>query len=140
MIRIIGYVLQHRAQIFQIEQQEAVLVRDLEDHVQHTGLGVIQLKQPAEQKRTHFGHGRAYGMAVLAEDIPKNDRKCLRFIIGDGEFLNPSEDLGIIPSGLAQARQIPFYIGHEHRHTARTEVFRQRLQRYCFTRTRGTRD
>ncbi len=35
---VVRHVLQHRAQIFQIEQQHPVVVRDFEDHVQHASL------------------------------------------------------------------------------------------------------
>jgi hypothetical protein len=41
--RIIRDVLDHRAQILQVEQQQTGVVGDLEDHVQHAGLGVVKI-------------------------------------------------------------------------------------------------
>ena len=49
LVGIVRDVLQHRAQILQIEKQQSVLVGNLENHVEHAFLRVVQLEQPPEQ-------------------------------------------------------------------------------------------
>ena len=46
---VVADVLQHGAQVFQIEQQHAVVVGNLEGEVEHTGLGVIEVEHTAQQ-------------------------------------------------------------------------------------------
>ncbi len=41
LVRIVGHELDHRAQIFEIEQEQAALVGDAEDHIQHAFLRVV---------------------------------------------------------------------------------------------------
>ena len=38
LARVVAHVLQHRAQVLQVEQQQAVVVGDLEHQLQHAGL------------------------------------------------------------------------------------------------------
>jgi hypothetical protein len=45
---VVAHVLQHGAQVLQVEQQHAVVVGDLEDEVQHAGLGVVQVEHAAQ--------------------------------------------------------------------------------------------
>ena len=44
-------MLQHRAQVLDVEQQQAGVVGDLERQVQHAFLRVVQLQQAREQQR-----------------------------------------------------------------------------------------
>ena len=74
LIGVIGDVLQHRTEILQIEQKQAAFIGNLEDHVQHTLLRIVEIEQSSKQQRAHFRNRRANGMSVLAEHIPKNDR------------------------------------------------------------------
>jgi hypothetical protein len=41
LIGIVRDVLQHRAQILEIEKEQPVIVRDFEDHVEHARLRVV---------------------------------------------------------------------------------------------------
>src|SRR5262249_15869856 len=43
--------LQHRTQVFQIQQQQSGIVRDLEHKREYALLGGIQVEQPTEQQR-----------------------------------------------------------------------------------------
>ena len=45
LVGVVAHVLQHRAQILQIEQEEAALVGDPEDHVEHAFLRVVEIEQ-----------------------------------------------------------------------------------------------
>jgi hypothetical protein len=41
LVRVVGDVLQHRAQVFEIEKEQPVIVRDFENHVEHARLRVV---------------------------------------------------------------------------------------------------
>ena len=66
-------MLQHGLQIFQVKQQKAVVVGNLEDQRHDAGLRVIQIQDAADEQRAHLGNRGADGMALLAEDIPERD-------------------------------------------------------------------
>ena len=52
--RIISHVLKHRTQIFQVEQQHTIFVRDPENDVENTSLSFVELQQSREQQRPHL--------------------------------------------------------------------------------------
>ena len=66
-------VLQHRAQVLEVEQQQPGVVGDLEREIQHAFLRVVQLQKPREQQRAQIGHRRANRVAALAEHVPEHD-------------------------------------------------------------------
>jgi hypothetical protein len=68
---VLAHVLQHGAQVLQVQQQQAVVVGDLEDDVQHAGLGLVQVEHAGQQQRAHVGDGGAHRVALLAEDVPQ---------------------------------------------------------------------
>ena len=71
--RVLADVLQHRAQILEVEQQEPRVVGNLEREVQNAFLRVVQLQQPGEQQRTQIGDRRSDRMPALAEHVPEHD-------------------------------------------------------------------
>ena len=74
LLRVVADVLQHRAQVLEIEQQQAVVVGDLEDEGEHAGLRLVQAQHAREQQRPHLGDRGAHRMALLAEHVPEHDR------------------------------------------------------------------
>jgi hypothetical protein len=64
-------VLQHGAQVFQVQQQQAVVVGDLEHQLQHAGLGLVQVEHARQQQRAHVADGGAHRVALLAKDVPQ---------------------------------------------------------------------
>ena len=52
--RVVGDVLQHRAQVLEVEQQQAVVVGDLEDELEHAFLRLVEVEQAGEQQRSHL--------------------------------------------------------------------------------------
>ena len=72
--RVVADELQHRAQVLQVEQQQPVVVRDLEDEREHALLGRVQAEQPAEQQRPEVGNRRADRKPAAAEHVPEHDR------------------------------------------------------------------
>jgi hypothetical protein len=74
ILGVVADVLDHGAQVLEVEQQEALVVGDLEDQLQHAGLRVVEVEQAGEQQRPHVGHRGADRHAALAEDVPEGDR------------------------------------------------------------------
>ena len=105
LIGVVGDVLQHRAQIFQIEQQQPALIGDLENHVEHAFLRVVQVEQTTEQQRPHFRNRRAHRMSVFAKHIPEHNRTRFAFEIGNAEFLRALDNFRIVSARLAQSRR-----------------------------------
>src|SRR5205823_13308485 len=108
---------------------------NLEYHVEHTFLCLVQVEQPAEQERSHFGHGCTNRMSIFTEYIPENDRRGFALEIGKAEFFRPAHDLGIVAPRLTQPGEVAFDIGHKYRNIPCAEIFRKRLERYRFARS-----
>ena len=68
---IITDVLYHAAQILEIQQQQALVICYAENNIHYTALGFVQLQQTAEQIRSHFRNGSAYGNASFAVNVPE---------------------------------------------------------------------
>ena len=62
------------AQIVEVKQQQALVVRQLEGDLKHPGLGIVELEDPTEQARADLADRRAYGMACLAVQVPEHHR------------------------------------------------------------------
>ena len=122
-------MLQHRAQVLQVEQQQAVVVGDLEDQVQHAGLGVVERQHARQQQRAHVGDGGAHRVALLAEHVPQRGRAGHAVGRGQAALGEDRGDLFGQRAGLADAGQVALDVGHEHRHADAAEVLGQRLQR-----------
>ena len=105
LVGVVGDVLQHRAKVLQIEQQQTALVGNLENHVEDARLRVVQAEQTTEQQRPHLRYGRAHGMSVLAEHIPEHHGTGFTFEIRNSEFLCALDDLWIGTPSLAHARR-----------------------------------
>jgi hypothetical protein len=67
---VVPHVLQHGAQVLQVQQQHARVVGDLEHQVQHAGLGLVQVQHARQQQRAHVGDGGAHRVALFAEHVP----------------------------------------------------------------------
>jgi hypothetical protein len=63
LARVVAHVLEHRAQVLEVEQQQAAGVGDLEHQVQHAGLGVVEFEHARQQQRPHVGNGGAHRVA-----------------------------------------------------------------------------
>ena len=123
-------VLQHRAQILQVEQEQSVFVGDLEDHVEHAFLGVVQTRASARAAAAPSPkRSRAPGDRARRTHPRNTTGRGFAFEIVDPELLHALENFRIIPARLADPGEIAFHVGHENRHAARAEIFRQRLQR-----------
>jgi hypothetical protein len=82
LLGVVAHVLQHGAQVFQVQQQQAVVVGDLEHQVQHAGLGLVQVEHapsssgpmsetvartgwPCSPNTSHSVVGQAWGVGSI---------------------------------------------------------------------------
>ena len=70
---LLADVLQHFAEVFEVKQQELLVVRDAEGDREDVALDVVQVEQLAEEQWSYLGDGGAQRMAGLAEDVPEAD-------------------------------------------------------------------
>ena len=124
---VIADVLQHGAQVFEIEQQHAVVVGDLEDHREHAFLGFIQTQNTRQQQRAHFRHRRTHRVALLAKYVPKRDGEAAIFKIRQAQLFSAFRDFWIVAAGLTNSREVAFHVGHKNRHTDGAEVLSHHL-------------
>ena len=120
--------LQHGAQVFQIQKREPVIVGNLEHQIQHALLGLVQRQHARQQQRPHVADRGPHRMSLRAEHIPQCGRAGAW---GGGIELALGEnagELGADGAGLADAGQVAFHIGHEHRHADAAEVLGEGLQ------------
>src|SRR3546814_16782536 len=66
---ILRAMSEHRLQIGQVQQQQALFVRETEGDGQHAFLRVVQAHQPGKQHRPHFGNGRSEERRVGKEGV-----------------------------------------------------------------------
>ena len=78
---VLGDEAQHRAQVLEVEQQQALLVGDAERDVEHAFLHVVEVHQARQQQRTHLRDRGADRMALLAEHIPEHGREFVGLIV-----------------------------------------------------------
>ena len=137
---VVAHMLQHGAQVFQVQQQQAVVVGDLEHQVQHTGLGVVQVQHAANQQRPHVGHGGTHRVALFTKHVPQRGgagQGCGQ--LDTSVFQHRSQFVANL-AGLADTRQVALDVGHEDRHPDAGEIFSQGLQGDCLARAGGTCD
>jgi hypothetical protein len=138
---VVGGVGEQRAQIGQVEQQPALVVGGLEDHLQHAFLGVVQFQHAAEQGGAHLADGGAHRMAELAVDVPEHHRVGLCFPVGELELGQARLELvARLARGHREARQVALGVGQEARHAEFREAFGQHHQRNGFAGAGGAGD
>ena len=136
---VLRHVAEQGAQVLEVEQQQALLVRHPEQDVQHARLGVVELQQPRHQQRPHLGDGRPDGRALLAEQVPEHRREGLRRV-GYADRAGPVEEGRPPVAGHRQPREVALHVGREDRHAGAAEALREGLQRHGLAGARGARD
>jgi hypothetical protein len=134
LVRPLADEIHQRAQVLEIEQQQALVVGDLEGDREHALLGLVQPEQPRQQHRAHLRHGGADRMTLLAEQVPEHRRKATLLVPGKTDRLGPFGQLGMRRSGLTDAGQVALHVGHEHRDAMRGKSFGQHLERHRLAR------
>ena len=129
LLRVVADVLQHGAQVLEIEQQQPVVVGDLEHQREHAGLRFVQIQDAGEEQRAEVGDGRADRMTLLAEDVPEDGGRSRVRRLVDAEQLEALAELGGRGAGLRDAGEVTLDVGHEHRNADLREPLGHHLQR-----------
>ncbi len=96
----VRYVLQHGAQILQVQNQLALVVCQTKDDIENPFLGIVQLQNLGQQQRPHVGNRGPDRMALLAKNIPEGDRVRPPGWLGQAQLLQTLLQLGIGLGGL----------------------------------------
>ena len=62
---------EERAQVLEIEQQQAFVVGELEGDVEHALLRVVEIEEARQQQRPHLRDGRPHRMALACRRDPR---------------------------------------------------------------------
>ena len=92
---MLGEVFQRGAQVREVHQQQSFVVGELEHHVHHAFLGLVQVEQAGEQCGPHFSHSRAYRRAEFAEDIPERHGEAALLVVCNADALVALIHLGV---------------------------------------------
>ena len=120
--RVVADVLQHRPQVLEVEQQQAVVVGDLEHELQHALLGLVEVEHARQQQRPHVADRRAHRMALRAFSSAKTSQSVAGQAAGGCGSMPRSFSIaasfGADRAGLGDAGQVALDVGHEDRHAA----------------------
>jgi hypothetical protein len=139
-LRVLAHVLDHRAQVLEVEQQHAVVVGDLEHQREHAGLGVVEVEQARDQERAHVGDGGAHRVALLAEHVPEHHRVGTRGVVVDADCGQALHQLVGPDARGADAGEVALDVGDEHRHADMGEGFGELLQGHRLAGAGGAGD
>ena len=118
----------HRAQILEVQQRQALLVGPVEDQPERRFLSLVQSQHLRQQDRTETGDRGAHrhpdpGCAQRQELHRKRLRRPA--VAGVG---GPRGDLVTGRTGARQSGQVTLHVGHHHRHTSLRELLGDHLQ------------
>ena len=112
---VVADVLEHRAQVLEIEQQQAVVVGHAENDVQNAGLDLGQAEETSQERRAHLGDGDADRVALLAENVPEAGGIGFEGKVLDPEALDASGKVVVHHAGHAHAGEVSLDVAEEHR-------------------------
>ncbi len=132
-------VLEHRLQIFEIEEEKPLLISDVENDIEHTFLRFIQPEQPRDEQRPHLGDRRTHGMPSLSEYVPEHHRESVRRDF-ETKFLGPLDHSRLIRPRFREPAEVALHVGEKYRDADRGEILRQHTKRDRLARTRRPGD
>ena len=80
-----------------------MVVGNLEDQREHSGLRVVQVEKPAEKQRPHFAYGCTHRVALLTEDVPEGNGRSFELKAIELHLLHALGNLWIVLARLADA-------------------------------------
>ncbi len=130
----------HRAQVFQIEQRQLLIRRDAEHDVEDAFLHLVEFEEAGEQQRPHVLHGRAHGMALLAEDVPEHDGEGGVRVVLEADLLGALGQERFRLALRRDAGEVAFHVGCEDGHAGCRKTLGEDLQRHGLAGAGGAGD
>jgi len=120
------------AQVFQVDQFEVVLVREVEDQLQAGLLGLVEFHHPGQQDGPEGGDGRADGDAdaVAAEGKELHRERLAGPRLADA--VGAGLELLRAGGGRGEAGEVALDVREEHRDTGGGELLRHHVQGHGF--------
>ena len=140
VLAFFGDQAEQGAQVFQIQQQQAAVVGQLEHDIQHAGLGVVEFQDAAQQGRAHLADRGPHRMAELAVDVPEHHRVGFVAVVRVAHQREALLDLLVHGACGGQSGHVALHVGHEHRHADPRKTFRQCHQGHGLAGAGGARD
>ena len=134
-------MLEHGLQIFEIQQQQSLLVGHFEDDVRDAILRFVQIQQPAQQQAAPCRRSSP-GSECLARPSTsqKTTGEATGGIVGDAQLFGAGDELGVVRAGLGHAGQVAFDVAQKDRHAERAQPFGHHAQRDRLARARRPGD
>ncbi len=128
---VLRHVVQHGAQILQIQKQQTLVVRDPEHDRQDVRLHLCQIQQPCQKRRSHLTDRRAQRQTHFPKNIPEAHRIGApgKARLRQPHPRDPLPRFLTVRTRAAHSRQIALHIRQKNRHARVTERFRHHLQR-----------
>ena len=137
---VVAHLLQHLAEVLEVEEQKLLVVSNAEHHAQHVALRVVEVENAAQQHGTHLADGGAQRVTLFTEHVPETDRALfilepagLQVVVGDALL-----EMHVAAARLGHAREVALDVGGEHRYAHGAEGFGQVLQGACLARACGS--
>ncbi len=111
-LRILADIGQHGAQVVEVEQQQAFLVRDVEEDRQDPFLDVVEIQHPRQKQGADLADRGADRVALEAVQVPEDDRGRLR-LERQAHGGGAGQQFLVGRAGDADARQVALHIGAE---------------------------
>ena len=133
------------AEVLEVEEEKAAVIRDAEDDGKDLGLDLGKAEGAAKEERTHLGDGGAEGMALLAEDVPEGRGQARPRLASLARGLDGRVDLRVAAfrRGAARRRdagEVALCVGEEDRHALVREALGQGMEGDRLARASGPGD
>ena len=140
VLGMLADVADHRAKVFQVEQQQALIVGNVEHDVQDTFLHIGEIEQASEENGAHFGNRRATRNSAFAVHIPETRRTAVEVVIMYAKLRKTLNELLRCFSWHGNARYVAFHVGKEDRDAGIAHGLGDGLERDRLSRARGACD
>ena len=137
---VVADELQHRPEVCQVEQEQAVVVRDPERHREHPFLRFVQVEQAREEQGSHVGDRGPDRMPLLAEHVPEGHGTAGPLGRRKAELLQSRRQFFCRRAGHGDAAQVALGVGEEDRHADAREVLGEDLEGNGLPGTGGAGD
>ena len=127
---MVVHIVQQRAQVLEIVEQQSAVVRNAENDLQNARLRLAQAENAGEQLGPHFAHGGAHGMAAGLVNVPERGGvAAVGKFSGEAKALDTLLHILAVRAGGADTGDVALHVAQENGYARIGEGFRQHLHR-----------